>query len=50
MFVTNKQIKNKLPKEIEVNGVMVQVVKSFKLLGVTIDYKLNFIKYSLTRY
>ena len=46
MFVANKHIKNKLPKEIEVNGVMVQVVESFKLLGVTIDIKLNFIKYS----
>ena len=46
MFVTNKHIKNKLPKEIEVNGVMVQVVESFKLLGVTIDNRLNFTKYS----
>ena len=28
-------INNKLPKEIEVNGVMARVVESFKLLGVT---------------
>ena len=46
MFVTNKHIKKKIPKEIEINGVMVQVVESFKLLGVTIDNKLNFNKYS----
>ena len=46
MFVTNKHVKNKLPKEIMINGVQVQVVESFKLLGVTIDNKLSFTKYS----
>ena len=40
MFITNKKVK--LPNEIEVGNKMVQVVKSFKLLGVTIDNKLNF--------
>ena len=40
MFITNKKVK--LPNEIEVGKNMVQVVKSFKLLGVTIDNKLNF--------
>jgi hypothetical protein len=46
MFVTNKRIN--LPKEIavckDINGtdIQVSVVNSFKLLGVTIDNKLNF--------
>jgi hypothetical protein len=46
MFVTNKRIK--LPKEIavckDINGkdIQVSVVNNFKLLGVTIDNKLNF--------
>ena len=46
MFVTNKHTKNKLPKQILINDVQVQVVESFKLLGVTIDNKLNFTKYT----
>ena len=46
MFVTNKHIKKKLPKFIAINGVQVEVVESFKLLGVTIDNKLSFTKYS----
>ena len=46
MFVTNKHIKGKLPKEIEIDGNQVQVVETFKLLGVTIDNKLNFAKYT----
>ncbi len=46
MFVTNKRTKNKLPKQIVINGVQVEVVESFKLLGVTIDNKLNFTKYT----
>ena len=40
MFISNKQVK--LPVEIEVDNNMVKVVKSFKLLGVTTDNKLNF--------
>jgi hypothetical protein len=49
MFVTNKRVK--LPKEITVGtklvndkkeDIKVSVVNSFKLLGVTIDNKLNF--------
>ena len=44
MFCTNKRIK--LPKEIIVDGVKVQVVESFKLLGVTIDNKLNFLQHA----
>ena len=44
MFVTNKRVK--LPKTIIVNDVSVEVVQEFKLLGVTIDSKLNFMAYS----
>jgi len=41
MFVTNKRVK--LPDEISINPqIIVKVVKTFKLLGVTIDNKLNF--------
>jgi len=34
-----------LPSEIEFNEQKIEVVKSFKLLGITIDNKLNFSKY-----
>ena len=45
MFITNKRIK--LPTEITINSnntvrVSVKVIESFKLLGVTLDNKLNF--------
>jgi hypothetical protein len=41
MFVTNKRINP--PKEIDIgDGIGVKVVDQFKLLGVTIDNKLNF--------
>ena len=40
MFVTNKRVN--LPNEIIIDGNVVRVVKSFKLLGVTIDNGLNF--------
>ena len=43
MFVTNKHIN--LPNAIEFNGNSISVVSSVKLLGVTIDNKLNFAKY-----
>ena len=43
MFITNKHVI--LPTVIEFNGKKIEVVKSFKLLGVTIDNKLNFSKY-----
>ena len=33
-------------KNLEINGVMMQAVESFKLLDVTIENKLNFIRYS----
>ena len=46
MFVTSKHIKSKLPKEIEVDGYHVQIFEEFKLLGVTIDNNLNFLKYT----
>ena len=46
MFITNRRIKSKLPSEIEIDGVPVKVVDTFKLLGVTIDNKLNFTKYT----
>ena len=45
MFITNKRIKHKLPKHIIIDGNEVEVVESFKLLGVTIDNKLTFSKY-----
>jgi len=45
MFVTSKRIK--APKKIEITaGVSVKVVEQFKLLGVTIDNKLNFETYA----
>ena len=40
MFITNKHLV--LPKSINIFGHDVNVVESFKLLGVTIDNKLNF--------
>ena len=52
MFVTNKRVK--IPKEIRVGtkfennkivDINVSVVTSFKLLGVTLDNKLNFSEY-----
>jgi hypothetical protein len=52
MFVTNKRVK--LPKEItvgtklvndKIEDIKVSVVDSFKLLGVTIDNKLNFVEH-----
>jgi len=45
MFVTSKRIK--APKEIEITaGISLKVVEQFKLLGVTIDNKLNFETYA----
>ena len=41
MFITNKY-RQEIPQQISVNGHTIQVVSSFKLLGVTIDNKLNF--------
>ena len=41
MFIKNKRFS--YPKSIEIDGNMIQIVDSFKLLGVTIDCKLNFI-------
>ena len=43
MFVTNKRVN--LPYEFEIDGNKITVVTSFKLLGVTIDQKLNFAQY-----
>ena len=45
MLVTNKHVKNELPKEIKINDTSVKVVDSLKLLGVTIDDELCFTKY-----
>jgi len=46
MFVTSKRIKAP-PKEIEITaGISVKVLEQFKLLGVTIDNKLNFETYA----
>lgn len=43
MFVTNRRIS--LPSSVDLNGVCVSVVSEFKLLGVTLDNKLNFDKH-----
>jgi hypothetical protein len=45
MVITNKHIKNKIPKTIMFNNIEVSVVQSFKLLGITIDNKLQFTQY-----
>ena len=44
MFVTNKRIV--LPKEITIRNVSVQEVEDIKLLGITIDNKVNLTKHS----
>ena len=44
MFVSNTR--QKLPTEIEINGVHIKVKQEFKLLGITIDNKLTFNNYS----
>jgi hypothetical protein len=44
MFITSKRVS--LPKTISIDGSEVQVVQSFKLLGVTLDTKLSFTKYA----
>ena len=43
MFITKKRIE--LPQNILVLGNKISIVKSFKLLGITIDNKLSFINY-----
>ena len=40
MFITNKRVL--LPTHIELNGFKIDSVEKFKLLGITIDNKLNF--------
>jgi hypothetical protein len=44
MIVTNRRLK--IPKSIDFNDIHVKIVDRFKLLGVTIDSKLNFEAYS----
>ncbi|RNA09209.1 hypothetical protein BpHYR1_001533 [Brachionus plicatilis] len=44
MFISNKTKLN-FPFNIETNGIMVEVVDKFKLLGVTIDNKLTFLQH-----
>ena len=44
MFVTSKRCT--LPETISIDNVKVQVVNSFKLLGITIDNKLSFVEYA----
>ncbi len=44
MFVTNQRIKP--PKEIQLNESTIEVVTTFKLLGITIDNKLTFNKFT----
>ena len=43
MFITNKRVK--LPKTININGSEIQVVSSFKILGIIVENKLNFLEY-----
>ena len=43
MFVTHKRIK--LPAEIKFGDIIIQVVQEIKMLGVTIENKLNFAKH-----
>ena len=43
MIVTNQRFKH--PKSISISNICIEVVESFKLLGVTIDNKLNFSEY-----
>ena len=43
MFVTTKRVT--LPEEIQIGSQIVKVVKTFKLLGIEIDNKLNFRKH-----
>lgn len=44
MIITNKH-NTERPKHIEINGHLVEVVSNFKLLGVTLDEKLNFLQH-----
>ena len=44
MFITNERIT--LPKTIVIEDAEIEVVQKFKLLGVTIDNKLNFNNYA----
>ena len=44
MFITNKRVK--LPKTININGSEIQVVSSFKILGIIVDNKFNFLEYA----
>jgi hypothetical protein len=47
MFVTSKRSQSVgLPKTIKMDGVDIQAVQSFKLLGVTLDTQLSFSKYA----
>ena len=47
MFITTKRKHSiSLPKTIKIDGVDIQVVQSFKLLGVTLDSKFRFNKYA----
>ena len=43
MFITNKRVT--LPSTVTLNGISIDVVTNFKLLGVTIDNKLSFSSY-----
>ena len=44
MFVSNQRNLN-LPKQLSIGNNKVEIVESFKLIGVTIDNKLTFLKY-----
>jgi hypothetical protein len=46
MFITTKRVTGLLPTETKVDEVKVKVVDHFKLLGVTLDNRLNFEKHS----
>ena len=51
MFTTNRRTDSPhvpltLPTEIKCNGIVIQVVDSFRLLGITLDIKLNFVEHA----
>ena len=43
MFITNRRII--LPTAISFNKEKIEVVSKFKLLGITLDYRLNFLDF-----
>jgi len=46
MIISNRRIKDEIPTKIKIADVLVDVVNSFKLLGVTIDNRMTFSKFA----